>query len=128
LHFLVRGHLYFPEFIRSNDDIETALEMWGELRENILEQHISREPLTRPWSFYGLEDRPRRIRIKTKTPCSCPPGSNHPGLAPLHLSWFGRPPGCRCEHETEGAYLKRLGLLTAAEKAALREQERDANP
>lgn len=119
LLYLVRGHLYLPEFIRDNGDLETMTELWWNLRDTILEQHIQREPLTRPWAFYALEDREPRRRLDRK-PCRCPlDGRQHPGLPPLSMIWFGHTRGCRCEYEDESEYLDRLGLLTAEEKKVI---------
>ena len=115
LLYLVRGHLYFSEFIRSNDDTETIMELWEPLREDILKQHISTEPASRPWAWWALEDREPRRRLSRK-PCACPPGAVFTGLPPLNLSWFGHSRGCRCEYESESDYLKRLGLLTRTAK------------
>ena len=58
LIYLVTG-LYYPvcDFIHGKTDIETASEIWWELREAIMEEHIKRNPLTRPWAFYNLEER-----------------------------------------------------------------------
>jgi hypothetical protein len=127
LIFLITGHFYFPEFIHDSGDIETAKEIWSELREDILVQHARQQrPVrnrifdsVRPWAWWALEDRDSRRRLSRKT-CTCWPGSKHPGLPPLTLSWFGHPRGCRCEYESEEAYLARLGLLTPAEEKQLR--------
>jgi hypothetical protein len=62
LIYLVKGH-YYPaacDFVRDQDDRETLLLIWAELRQDIIEQHIQREPGTRPWSFWHLEDREPR--------------------------------------------------------------------
>jgi len=91
-------------------------DLWWSLRESILEQHIQREPLSRPWGFYALEDREPRRRLDRK-PCKCLfDQRQHPGLPPLTMSWFGHPRGCRCEYEGEDAYLMRLNLLAPEER------------
>jgi hypothetical protein len=51
LIFLVKGFHYFTDFLTGPDDVETATEIWSELRENILTEHIRREPFSRPWAF-----------------------------------------------------------------------------
>jgi hypothetical protein len=119
LIFLVEG-LYYPvcDYIRSVKDEEISKEIWWELRQDILNEHIKHRPLTRPWSFYALEDREPRRRPDRK-PCKCPlDGRQHPGLPPQSMSWFGRIRGCRCEYESEASYLKRLRLLLPDEKTA----------
>src|SRR5262245_54318066 len=76
------------DFIHSSDDRENAVNLWWQVRDDNLTKRIQREPLTRPWAFYALEDRESRRRLDAR-PCMCPLGSNHPGLPPLSLSWFG---------------------------------------
>jgi hypothetical protein len=121
LIYLVKGLYYICNFIHSSDDLEGALELWWQLREAIVREHFKREPGTRPWGFYALEDREPRRRLDVQ-PCTCPPGSTHPGLPPLSLSWFGHPRGCRCEYESEDEYLERHNLLRKKEREALREE------
>jgi hypothetical protein len=116
LIYLSNGHFYpVTDFIKTPDDQETAFELWAALREEMILSHIERQPRSRPWAFYALEDREPRRRLDRKL-CTCPPGANFHGLPPLSWSWFGKRRGCRCEHEDESDYLKRLGLLTKQEK------------
>jgi hypothetical protein len=120
LIYLSTGRFYsVTDFIKTRDDRETALELWAALREDLILGHIERQPRTRPWAFYALEDREPRRRLGRK-PCTCRPGVVFHGLPPLNWSWFGHPRGCRCEYETEAGYLARLSLLLPEEKAATR--------
>jgi hypothetical protein len=115
----LRTGLYYAvcDFIHSSDDLENAVNLWWQVRDDVLAEHIQREPLTRPWAFYALEDREPRRRLDVES-CACPPDTNSSKLPPLSLSWFGRPRGCRCEYETESEYLARFHLLTKKEREA----------
>jgi hypothetical protein len=61
---LVTGLFYFTDFIRitnpkhgAEEDRETQLFLWSELRQDIIDEHIKHRPGTRPWSWWHLEDR-----------------------------------------------------------------------
>jgi hypothetical protein len=62
LIYLSTGRFYaVTDFIETRDDRETALELWAALREEMIVSHIQRQPRSRPWAWWALEDRePRR--------------------------------------------------------------------
>jgi hypothetical protein len=120
LIYLVTGAFYaVTNFIRSSDDLETAKELWWHLRDDILAEHIAREPGSRPWAWWALEDREPRRRLTER--CTCRSWPRNTRISPpAHLSSYGTPSGCRCDYESEADYLLRHGLLTAAEGLAIR--------
>jgi hypothetical protein len=114
LLFLITGFFYrVTDFIPSSDDLETARELWSHIRQDAVEEHAKHKPHSRPWGFYALEDREPRRRLTER--CVCRPATDNHKFPPSHLSWFGRPRGCRCDYEDERDYLQRLGLLTDRE-------------
>lgn len=104
---LVTGLFYLPDFIRvtnpkrgAEEDRETQLFLWSELRQDILDEHIKHKPGSRPWAWWHLEDREQRRVVKI---------DRH------RLASNG---GRILESQEE--YLERHGLLTSEEKAATR--------
>ena len=60
---LVTG-LWYPlcDFVDPEDNGEAQRFLWGELREDIMREHLKRPPGSRPWGWWALEDRePRRL-------------------------------------------------------------------
>jgi hypothetical protein len=104
---LVTGLFYFTDFIRvtnpkrgAEQDRETQIFLWSELREDILKQHIKREPGNRPWAWWYLEDREsRRVVEIDENMLACNEGR---------------------VYESQHDYLERLGLLTKEKKATTR--------
>jgi hypothetical protein len=97
---------------------EEAAAAWAELREEILADHITRHPCTRPFGWWSL-DEPRELRRRVD-------GGPHPCLPPLcrPVSWgrprcFAEPDEFEAMYESVPAYLARLGLLTRAERQHL---------
>ena len=120
LIYLTSGHHYGSiacNFILQPDDIAMAVNLWSDLRELVIAGHVKHHSASRPWAWWGLEDR-EPLRRLDSDPCTCPPAIVHHGLPPPHLSWFGRRRGCRCEVEDESAYLARLCLLMPEERRA----------
>ena len=101
LIYLDSGHHYAIacDFIHQKDDTETLVAIWSELREDLLREHIKRQPGTRPWAWWR-EDREQRrvVRIDRNRMAS-----NEGRIL-----------------ESQEDYLRRLGLLTKEEKAATR--------
>jgi len=66
LLFLVKG-LFYPltDFLHDKYDHETLIELWAELREDILREHIVRVPGTRPYAWWR-EDRAMRRNGETQ--------------------------------------------------------------
>jgi hypothetical protein len=103
-------------------DEESQKALWQELRQEILAEHIKRQPGTRPWGWWKF-DAPQMRRVigvdkDTVGEESGLPAFEDPSL-PGHFkeNYFGRPNVCDgFVYETEGAYLARLKLLTAEEK------------
>jgi hypothetical protein len=104
---LVTGLFYFTDFIRvtnpkrgAEEDRETQLFLWSELRQDILDEHIRRKPCSRPWGWWHLEDRESlRVIEIDKNMLACNEGR---------------------VYESEQEYLQRHHLLLAGEKAATR--------
>lgn len=138
---LVSGHFYdFGLKYCDADDEEGQRELWLRLRRPILSEHIRRRPGTRPWAWWKWEapEMRRTVGLDCADPdhdddCDGSHGCNgeddgrlpafeDPDL-PAHWkkNYFGTPnayDGFR--YETEADYLDRLGLLTKAERRALR--------
>ena len=124
---LVRGSFYDfgLKFCRQHDR-DSQRELWELLRDDILREHIAREPGTRPeawWRHDAPELRPvvgLERRILGDETDRLPAGEN-PNLPEWAKgkTYFGRPSIADgfC-YETQDEYLKRLNLLTPFELAA----------
>jgi hypothetical protein len=67
LIYLSSGRFYpVTDFIKTRDDRETALELWAALREELILAHIEREPRSRPWAWWHLEERELRREGETE--------------------------------------------------------------
>jgi hypothetical protein len=104
---LVTGLFYFTDFIRvtnpkrgAEQDRETQLFLWSELRQDLIDGHIKHEPGSRPWAWWHLEDREQRRVVNI----------DKNRLA----SNEGR------IYESQEEYLERHDLLSPEEKAAAR--------
>ena len=87
---LVTGLFYFTDFIQiknpqrgGEEDRETQLFLWSELREDIINEHIKHQPGTRPWAWWRLEDREPQREAKSETSylkrlCLLLPGEKQP--------------------------------------------------
>lgn len=107
LIFLVSGFFYFSDYLHGANDVETATEIWGELRQDILDEHARYRPGSRPWSWWAIEDRPPRRRLTAQ--CFCFDLPDSPKFPPALFSWFGKKLHCQCEYESQADYLSRLG-------------------
>jgi hypothetical protein len=98
LIFLDSGRHYAIacDFIHEKDDIETITDLWSDLRQDIIDQHIKHKPKSRPWAWWREDREQRRLIRIDKNMLACNEGRIY---------------------ETEGEYLKRHGLLTSEEKA-----------
>ena len=96
LIFIESGHHYALacDFIREKDDAATLVEVWSEIREDFLREHIRRKPGSRPWAWWRENREQRRVIRIDKKMLACDGGRIY---------------------ETEREYLARFDLLTSEE-------------
>ena len=143
---LLHGHDFLSGAFGEGEsfDAESARDCWGELREELLAEHICERPRTRPaaWWWFDSPEPMRRVGtmrflagIGPQSPKQFDPESRE-FLAEVDFAhderiayWLARYPTadegalesfdeCYAVYETEHEYLERLGLLTVAEQAA----------
>jgi hypothetical protein len=130
----LQSGLYYPvcNFIHDKNDVETLNDLWWNLREDLLTQHIKRHPGTRCWAWWHLEqDREQRRVVGLDRDEDEENGHGDERLPafedPSLPAWargktyFGRPSVYDGHvYETQREYLARLHLLTPAEKKIFR--------
>ena len=125
---LVRGQFYdfALKFCRQHD-VDSQREFWELLRDDILREHIAREPGTRPEAWWQHDaPEPRQVvgldpDIMGDETDRLPAGEN-PNLPQWAKgkTYFGAPSICDgFLYEGQAEYLERLGLLTHDERKNL---------
>ena len=118
---LATGRFYFTEFCHRNDE-DSQRALWQSLRLELLSEHISRWPGTRPYMWWKFEAEPRQKlgadsyedAKGKKVEYEPQPDLRDKGMR------FGRP--CAFDgylYETQEEYLRRKRLLTREEKRQL---------
>jgi hypothetical protein len=100
---------------------DEAAEAWEVLREEILREHITEAPCTRPWAWWAFEPREPRLCIDAVRD---EPEADEDAEEDASLFFGVRSPywGTNREElrfESQAHYLRRYGLLTKAERAHL---------
>jgi hypothetical protein len=127
VHGLIAGDWFgFAHYVKEND-VEAQRFLWDELKDDIMDEHIKRAPLTRPWGWWEFEA-PEKRRVVCRDSDEDDQGNGEddsrlpafedPEL-PEHFKRlsFGLP--CVYDgflYESQYTYLQRLNLLTPAEK------------
>jgi hypothetical protein len=94
-------------------DPDLLREVWDDLGDQLLAEHIASAPGTRPWAWWQWESPEPRRQV-------------NPGPEPIGpAAWFGMPSQYKGQppdgmYESEAAYLARHSLLTNEERNALK--------
>lgn len=101
------------EYFREDE----AIDCWNTLRAEILLEHISHSPCTRPWAWWQLEDREPRLCVSTVR------GEAEPTEEPVFeygcASPYAEVDRRELRFESQAHYLRRYGLLLKSEREHL---------
>lgn len=97
---------------------DEAIECWNHLRADILLEHISHSPCTRPWAWWHLEDREPRLCV---TAVRGEPDSDDedPYVEYGCSSPYANVSIRELHFEAQAHYLRRYGLLLKSEREHL---------
>lgn len=101
---------------------DDAAEAWEALREEVLGEHLTRNPGTRPWAWWAFE--PREPRLCIDAVRGEPEAEGDEEEASLHFGIWSPYWGknrAELHFESQAHYLRRYRLLTKAERAYLEE-------
>lgn len=111
--FLLCGFWFADVFGNPDSEappIDELRDTWEDIGDSLLAEHLAESPGSRPWAWWEFDAPEPRKRTT--------PGG--PYTQYIRPAGYGVPANCDpMEFETELAYLKRLGLLTAAELASV---------
>jgi hypothetical protein len=125
---VARGDDYVQLVLARRPDREEGRDLWDGHRTEILSAWLMKNPGRRPWAWWKFEaTEPRRLLVDGAPLVPPPPWlvNSWPvafGVIPMHHLEAVRTADV-VELESQAGYLRRLGLLTAAERARLTEAD-----
>jgi hypothetical protein len=123
-----RGDDFVQLMLARRPDREEGRDLWDGHRTEILSAWLMKNPGRRPWAWWKFEaTEPRRLLVDGAPLVPPPPWlvNSWPvafGVIPMHHLEAVRTADV-VELESQAGYLRRLGLLTAAERARLTEAD-----
>jgi hypothetical protein len=127
---LLCGHDFFGGGFGTGANFreDDAAEAWEVLREELLWEHISEKPCTRPWAWWHFEDREPRLCIESVREPEADDADegeeeeeeeeeeeDNMHRYGCRSPWYGRE-GDDLHFESQAHYLRRYRLLTKAER------------